>query len=249
MKKSSPKRARRAKTPGAEALLPLFECLPDIYFFAKDYEGRFTMANKLFAGLCGVATPADVIGKNDWDFFPPERASLYVQDDRRVMATRTALLNRVEPSPSPRNHSRLIITSKVALLNEEGEVVGMAGIARDLNRAELSTRAVADFQRAAFYIEQHYGESISIRELARMEGMSVSRFERHFKDVFQMTPSAYIHQIRIRHACRLLVNTRQSIADIALGCGFYDHSHFIRHFRQALGITPLRYRREHQPAS
>ena len=229
-----------------ESLLQLFECLPGVYFFAKDHEGRFIMANQLFAELCGVATPADVMGKTDWDFFPPERASLYVQDDRRVMATRTALVNRVEPSPSLREGTRLIITSKVALVDLSGRIGGVAGLARDLNPAELSLRATADFQRAALYIEEHYGDPISVPQLAAMEGMSVSRFERRFKEAFQLTPTAYLHHIRIRHACRLLVNGRQSVADIALACGFYDHSHFIRHFRKALGITPLRYRREHQ---
>ena len=230
-----------------ESLLPLFDCLPDVYFFAKDRDGRFIMANQLFAEWCGVTAAAEIMGKTDWDFFPPERASLYVQDDRRVMATRAALVNRVEPSPSPREGTRLIITSKVALVDASGAITGVAGIARELNRAELSLRAASDFQRAALYIEERYGEPISIPQLARLEGMSVSRFERRFKEAFQLTPTAYIHHIRIRHACRLLVNSRQSVADIALACGFYDHSHFIRHFRKALGITPLRYRREHQP--
>lgn len=229
-----------------KALRSLFDLLPDVYYFVKDRQGRFVTANGPFAELCGVSKPADMVGQTDWDFFPPDRASLYVQDDRRVITTGQPMLHRVEPAPKALLGRRFVVTSKIPLFDARQRVVGLAGIARDLNRSEQALRSFEAFERTVAYIEAHYHEPVTIPQLARLEGMSTSRFERHFKRTFQTTPIDYITQIRIRHASRLLVTTTTPIVEIALQCGFYDHSHFTRHFKKALGVSPLRYRKTHE---
>jgi PAS domain S-box-containing protein len=237
---------REAEQADAESLRKLFDLLPDVYFFAKDVDGHFIMANRLFADLCGVDHVEHVLGKTDWDFFTSDRASLYIQDDRRVMETHTPMINRIEPSPSPQGGTSLVITSKVARLDSEGRCIGIAGIARDLSRTEASLVDCSRFERSIAHVEQHYGESLPVAELARIEGMSVSCFERNFKKAFQTTPTSYIKQIRIRHAARLLVHSNLPITEIALSCGFYDNSHFTNHFKRALGLTPIHYRQTHK---
>ena len=136
-----------------------------------------------------------------------------------------------------------MITTKIPLLNDAEQACGIIGIARDYNRTELALRAIADFQRTMDYIQQHYGHAISMPLLAQMEGMSLSQFERRFKSTFHVTPGNFIQQVRIRHACRLLIQTSVSVAEIAVRCGFYDQSHFTRSFRQAMGVSPLKYRK------
>jgi AraC-like DNA-binding protein len=63
------------------------------------------------------------------------------------------------------------------------------------------------------------------------------------KRYFGLTPSQYIAKTRITAASRLLRETDQSVADIALSCGFYDHSAFTRTFGKMTGTTPSRLRR------
>jgi len=232
------------RQPDVDGLRKLFDLLPDVYFFVKDVEGRFVMANHLFVELCGVDSEEDVLSRTDWDLFPADRASLYVQDDRRVIETRAPMTNRIEPAPS--GGPSLVITSKVPMLDSDGHCTGVAGVARDLSRTEASLLNYSRFEKAIGQIDRHYGEVLRIADLAKMEGMSVSCFERQFKKAFQTTPMSYIKQIRIRHAARLLVHSSLPITEIALTCGFYDHSHFTNHFRKALGLTPIRYRKTHQ---
>ena len=52
----------------------LFENLPGILFFVKDTKGRLIMGNKLFVHHCGLETQEELIGKDDYDIFPPELA-------------------------------------------------------------------------------------------------------------------------------------------------------------------------------
>ncbi len=234
-----------ADSPEMKSLLLLFDLLPDVYFFAKDADGRFIMANRLFAELCGVKEVSDVLGKTDWDFFSSERAALYVQDDRQVMRSHTPMINRIEPLPSTPGMASLVITSKVPIM--EGTLCkGIAGIARDLNRSEVALNRCSRFEKSIAHIEQHYAGVLHVTDLARIEGMSVSGFERLFKKTFQITPVSHIKQIRIRHAARLLMNSNLTITEVAMACGFYDNSHFTNNFRRAVGLTPTRYRKTHQ---
>ncbi len=238
---------KKASIGNIESIRSLFNLLPDVYYFVKDLRGRFVDVNTSFAGLCGVAKPEEMHGKTDWDFFSADRASLYVQDDRRVISRALPMIHRVEPSPSDLSGRHFVVTSKIPLFGQRtNRVVGIAGLARDLNRSESSLRAFESFAKAVEFIENHYDERITVAQLAGIEKMTVSRFERHFKRTFQSTPIDYVKQIRIRHACRLLVNTSLSILDVALKCGFYDHSHFTHQFKGAMGVSPVGYRKAHQ---
>ncbi len=62
------------------------------------------------------------------------------------------------------------------------------------------------------------------------------------KRFFGLTPSQFITKTRIASASRLLRETDQSVAAIALACGFYDHSAFTRTFRAMTGVTPTQFR-------
>jgi AraC-like DNA-binding protein len=78
--------------------------------------------------------------------------------------------------------------------------------------------------------------------MARLAHMSVRTYERKFRNDFHLTPQKYLRRLRIRMASRALVYTRQSLAEVAIGCGSSDQSHFTREFRRQLGRTPRVYR-------
>ena len=118
----------------------LFNYLPDVYFFAKDRDGRFVMANDIFVRQCGVESEAEIIGKSDFDFFPMGRAEGYVKDDLHVMETGESIIHRVELAPDPGNSINWFVTTKVPLYSAEGEIIGLAGTARDITRAGLALR-------------------------------------------------------------------------------------------------------------
>lgn len=61
-----------------------------------------------------------------------------------------------------------------------------------------------------------------------------------------MTAYSFVEQVRMFHAIDLLKHTKDSILHIAVACGFYDHSAFIKRFKKFPGNTPLQFRRSHQ---
>ncbi len=234
-----------ARMHSPQQMQMLFNYLPDIYFFAKDVQGRFVMGNDHFVKQCGVKTEAEIIGRNDFDFFPIGRAESYVRDDRHVFETGESIVDRVELAPDRSNSIDWFITTKVPLYSSAGSIIGLAGTARDITRAGMALRPYTEMRVVLEYIRDHYSRSIEIGELADLTHLSVSQFERRFKKVFQISPLKHIMNVRIRAASLRLTATNDTIASIALDCGFYDHSHFTRNFRDIMGLSPRAYRQQH----
>lgn len=90
------------------------------------------------------------------------------------------------------------------------------------------------------YIDQHFKETISLAELGRLTGLSTFHLHRVFCRQTGMPPHAYQTQLRINRAKQLLRGLR-SLSEVALLTGFADQSHFTRHFRRLVGVTPGRF--------
>ncbi len=228
---------------GTPELARLFAHLPEVYFFIKDAKSRFVMGNPLFVEQCGAAAERDIIGRNDFDFFPRDRAEHYVRDDTRVLRTGRAMINRVELAPRADAAPDLFITTKIPLHDRRGRVIGLAGIARDMNRVQGNYRPLSRLSTVLTYIDERFAEPLTVPALAGRAGMSVSQFERRFRAVFQVSPRQYLIQTRVQKARKMLTETDDTLAKIAQDCGFYDHSHFTRHFAKVVGMTPKAYRR------
>ena len=99
--------------------------------------------------------------------------------------------------------------------------------------------------RVSGYIEENYGKDISLLDIARFAGMTTSYLCRLFKKETNTTVNACLTRIRIEKSKELL-ETDESIADVAKKCGFSDQSYFTKVFRQTEGMTPLKYRKNCQ---
>lgn len=106
----------------------------------------------------------------------------------------------------------------------------------DRRRLEILKTVIA-------HIETHYADKIYLHDLARLAGMSESRFSRFFKQTMRQTPLAYINRYRVEKAAELLRETDRKLLDIALEVGFEHQGYFIRRFREQMGVTPAEYRR------
>ena len=92
------------------------------------------------------------------------------------------------------------------------------------------------------FIVQNYQQEIHLSEVAKLANMSESAFSRYFKKRTRRTFSQFIAEIRIEHACKLLVQDKMSISAIALESGFNNLSNFNRQFKLLKKTTPLAYR-------
>lgn len=98
-------------------------------------------------------------------------------------------------------------------------------------------------RRALGHIERHFTDAIYLEDLAALAGLSVCRFVTVFRRQVGLTPHRFICHRRIDYAKRLL-RDGVPMALAASEAGFFDQSHFSRHFKNICGITPGRYLRE-----
>jgi len=99
-------------------------------------------------------------------------------------------------------------------------------------------------QRLHTYIEQHFMHNITPGIIAQVFFLSEAHIARVFKNAYHCTITAYIHEVRIINAQRLLSSTLIPIKSIALNVGFSDANYFSRVFRDHTGKTPSQYRQE-----
>ncbi len=105
----------------------------------------------------------------------------------------------------------------------------------------------ARMQKVAEYIYLYYGRSLTVKELADVASLSVSRFSSLFKQTFGLYPLQYIINYRLKRACDLLLHTQYSISAIAEMVGFEDPLYFSRAFKKQMGMSPSHYRRIWNP--
>jgi len=108
---------------------------------------------------------------------------------------------------------------------------------------EKETQVKKRLVSTLLFIQSNYADAkLNVPRLADQFHLSKSHFRKIFRESQGVTPTEYITQLRIAHACELLQNTNHTIAQIAEYCGYPDFSYFTRVFRKRLGMTPSEYR-------
>ncbi|HEV7348821.1 AraC family transcriptional regulator [Telluribacter sp.] len=98
-------------------------------------------------------------------------------------------------------------------------------------------------QKVHEYVMQNYQQEIRLTEAASLAGMSEAAFCRYFKTRANKTFTDFVSEIRIGQACKLLLEDKLSISQIAYESGFDTLSNFNRHFRRITGQTPRKYKK------
>lgn len=94
-----------------------------------------------------------------------------------------------------------------------------------------------EIARAAAYMRDHLARDISLETVAGVAGLSRHHFLRTFTAAMDITPHAYLVQLRVHEAVRLL-RLGHSLSAAAADTGFADQSHFTRCFKRTLGVPP-----------
>jgi len=118
----------------------LVESLPQ-NILRKDTQGRFVFANQKFCASLGKSLD-EVLGKNDWDFFPAQLAEKYHHDDLRVMTTREPV-DTIEANQTPQGDRIFVHVIKTPLYDASGNVVGIQGIFWDVTERKKTEEALA----------------------------------------------------------------------------------------------------------
>jgi len=101
-------------------------------------------------------------------------------------------------------------------------------------------------EKATTFMEQHVREALTRDSVARAVGLSPSHFSRLIREKKGRTFTDLLNQYRIERACKLLVRSTHTLAEIASETGFCDQSYFSKVFRRYKGLTPAGFREQHQ---
>lgn len=221
----------------------LFDAIPGVLFFVKDLDSRFMGGSLAFAKSMGVESVDALIGKTDYDFSPDFLADAFCADDQSVMTGAKEIHDKVELVPAADGSLDWLSTTKVPLYGYAGEIVGLAGVARIIHDDDAVYADHPEMHRIVDYVRAHYREKMSVADMAKVGGISVSSQERLFRKIFGLTPLMYLRKTRLNAACAMLRDTSIDLAQIAVNCGLTDQTNMTRAFRLELRITPLKYRR------
>jgi len=107
-----------------------------------------------------------------------------------------------------------------------------------LRQIGLADSRLSQIGRAMRWMREHYREAVPIEELARLSGMSVTSFHRHFRAVALMSPLQYLKQIRLQEARTRLLGRADDIAAVGYAVGYDSPSQFSREYKRAYGSHP-----------
>lgn len=141
------------------------------------------------------------------------------------------------------NLDRLIILLNILkTLAETEEYVPIASAHAFTHSNELD---VIRLNKICTYTLSNYKKDITLEEIALISNLSVTSFCRYFKLMTKKTFYDFLIEIRISHACRMLVENKLPTEIICFDCGFNNVSNFYRHFKKVTSITPLEYKRKY----
>lgn len=111
---------------------------------------------------------------------------------------------------------------------------------RSLTAAEEKT--LQKIKGIVQYVQEHYGEPITVAQMARLCHYSQSHFMKFFKEHMKTSFVRYLNEYRLTMAHRMLGESSDTILEIAQQCGFDNLSYFNRLFKNKYGVTPRQIR-------
>src|SRR4051812_1002783 len=107
--------------------------VPDHVYF-KDRKSRFIAASASQAVALRCTSPAQYVGRTDFDFFNREHAERAFEDEQRIIRTGQPMIGKLENETWPDGRVTWVLTSKLPLRNAEGEIIGTFGVSKDVTK-------------------------------------------------------------------------------------------------------------------
>jgi PAS domain S-box-containing protein len=136
-------RAEEALSQERCLLRALMDNVPDNIYF-KDAASRFIRINKALASYFGLSDPVMAVGKTDFDFFTAEHARPAYTDEQEIMRTGQPVVGKQEKETWLDGRVRWVSTTKMPLHDQDGQIAGTFGVARDITKLKLAEEALRE---------------------------------------------------------------------------------------------------------
>ncbi len=137
------KRAQEALDKERRMLRTLTDNIPD-QIYVKDTESKFVLCNRATAKFHGMANPEDIVGKTDFDLYPPDIAQQCKEEERQVLRTGKPMVNCEESDTDKEGNWVCGLTMKVPLVDSEGEIIGIVGVSRNITERKKAEQALIE---------------------------------------------------------------------------------------------------------
>ena len=233
----------------ARHLEELFDQMHDTAFFIKDVQGRYVIVNDSLVERHGMQSKSQVIGRRPCDICPGDFGRIPAEQDAQVLCSGRPIIDRLELQWRAPRKPVWCLTTKLPMRDSRGAISGIIGISKDVQTPLPTKEVPTEISVALRRLESGYRNSISPSELALVANLPAARFARIIKRIFGISPMQLISKTRIAAATRLLRSSDDSVAAIAMQCGFTDHSAFTRTFRSITSITPSEFRKRNHDSA
>jgi AraC family transcriptional regulator len=157
------------------------------------------------------------------------------------------LLPRIERMAGPvvqlaqRLFQQMQFNDQLTTLSLEGII--LETLAQLLRSSEPAHPHFRWMKRVIEYLQSNFASDVELAQIADIAGIHPVHLARSFRSAHGCTLGEYVRRLRIEDACKRLANTDLLITELALECGFFDHSHFCRTFKDRIGVSPSEFRR------
>ncbi|MCU0325269.1 MAG: AraC family transcriptional regulator [Spirosomaceae bacterium] len=185
----------------------------------------------------------EFMGDKFWELPEAQSIKLILERSKRGLQFGEETLAKVAPKMKS-----LVNLQGMSRLTEMLSILTIFSEAKDitfLTSNPISLRNEVDSARmnkVMEFVMQRYQEEITLEQVADLASMSESAFSRYFKKRTRRTFSQFLSEIRIEHACKLLMEDKMSVAEISFESGFNNLSNFNRQFKNLKKTTPLAFR-------
>ena len=124
----------------------LLDNLPDGIYF-KDRESRFTQINLSLASAFGLNHPSEAVGKTDFDFYTAEHAELACRDEQEIVRTGQPIVGKEERETWPDGSVTWASTTKLALRDASGKIIGTFGVSRNITHSKRAEEALREGEK------------------------------------------------------------------------------------------------------
>jgi len=131
-------------------LRTLINTLPDLIWL-KDSKGVYLACNHRFEQFFGASEP-EIVGKTDYDFVDKALADFFRAHDRAAMEKKAPSVNEEEITFADDGHRELLITTKIPMLDENSQLVGVLGIGHDTTQQKMAEQALENSEKQLRFV-------------------------------------------------------------------------------------------------
>ena len=177
---------------------------PD-YQYVKTTKSRFAAVNANVARLHGFTSAAAMIGRTDFDLSPAEHARRLMAAERDLIEAGTPILDVEEKLTGPDGEDTWYVTSKIPLRNSDAEVVGLAGVTRDISAEKRLRLELTDSRNQLDYVLSEISDGIAMYD---RQG-TLAYCNEQFAKIFPLTSTVRRKGQHIRDILRSVIETRE----------------------------------------